>query len=418
MAGLTNATFVKETQPITGYFQPTQTTASLDLEFLAKAVDQLQPQALFDAQLTGKGVKIGVLDAGFYEAPGKPGLAPLFAGNHVKAHRDFVNPTNQHFYTLRESLLDNHGTKVLERIGGYDSTRKALTGLATGADYYLARTDHGGRENRLEEEKFVQALEWLDSLGVKLVNSSLGYATGFDDPMENYKPTQMDGSSFIARAVQLAIEKKGMLIVVSAGNEGAIKSWQVIGTPADAAGTIAVGATDYDHWTRQGYSGMGPAFLPYLKPDLACFATDGTSFSAPIITGLTACLLQANPSLTGVQLADILRKSGHLYPFGNNYVGYGVPNAGKALALALAPDKISEEKAPLQVTGTKFTFTLEKPLPAGSGGIVLFRKKSATLVISQQKLSGNTKKINLKRLPGETHTTVQMGDQVVEVVWQ
>ncbi|MGV3538193.1 MAG: S8 family serine peptidase, partial [Rufibacter sp.] len=308
---LQKAFFVQEIHPITGYLVPAGQKKTLP-KFLAKGVAQLNPGVLLQNGLTGKGVKIGVIDAGFYQAPEKPALKALFETGRVKAFRDFVHPANSAPYTQRETFLDFHGTQVLQAIAGYDREQSALTGLAPGADYYLARTDHGSRENRVEEENFVRALEWLDSLGVRLVNSSLCYATGFDNSAENYRPEQMNGTSFIARAVQVAIDQKGMTIIVSAGNDGDKKNWQLINTPADAQGAIAVGSTDFTSWTRQGYSGIGPDFLPFLKPDLACYAVDGTSFSAPLITGLAACLLEANPSLTGLQLSDILRKSGHL----------------------------------------------------------------------------------------------------------
>ncbi|WP_066833822.1 S8 family serine peptidase [Rufibacter ruber] len=417
VAHLKQIAFVQDMAPISGFFRPSGRSSPTPPKLLAKGVAQLQPGPLLAAGLTGKGVKIGVIDAGFYQASEKPGLQPLFAAGRIKAFKDFVNPAQTAPYTQRESYLDFHGTDVLLAIGGFDPDQQLLTGLAPHADYYLARTDHGGRENRVEEENFVRALEWLDSLGVRLVNSSLGYALGFDNPAENYRPRQMDGTSFIARAVQTAIEQKGMTIVVSAGNDGNNRNWQIIGTPADAPGTIAVGATGYSTWTRQGYSGIGPTFIPYLKPDVACFAKDGTSFSAPLITGLAACLLEMNPNLTSAQLTDILRRSGHLYPFGNNYLGYGVPHAGNALALAKAPTPPPLEKALVTAHGNAFTFKDPTFFSEGKGAIVLFRKSSPTLVLEQQTQPSFTRKIKLKRLPNETRTTLQKGRQVVEVEW-
>ncbi|MFC6998411.1 S8 family serine peptidase [Rufibacter roseus] len=421
---LQRLTFVQEVHPINGYLTASSTSAPASFKpaYVSKAINQIKPQALFEAGLTGKGVKIGVIDAGFYGAPQKAGLAPIFESGRETAFRDYVNPDQQHPYTVRESNLDYHGTDVLLLIGGYDPTLNLLTGLAPEATYYLARTDHGKRENRMEEENFIKALEWMDSLGVRLVNSSLGYATGYDDPKENYRPDQMDGSSMIARAVQTAIEEKGMTIILSAGNDGAKQSWQIIGTPADAPGTIAVGSSDFKTWTKQGYSGVGPAFLPYLKPDLVCFSANGTSFSAPIITGLAACLLQFKPELTNEELTNILRQSGHLYPYGNNFVGYGVPNAQQALWLAqdsLAAT-VSMPLKPLLVTGSKLKYkaAANRAAMQYNGGIVLFRKRSPTQVIRQEKRSTRARRIKLKRLPNETHTTLQIGPEVVELVWQ
>ncbi len=416
---LEQSSFVRELKPITGYFKPTQTFTPYKPLYVSKALTQLKPEAILAAGLTGRGVKVGVIDAGFFEAPKKAGLQPIFENGRLKAFRDFVNPALSQTYTKRETYMDSHGTDVLLCLAGSDPGARVLSGFASEADFYLARTDQGNRESRVEEEYFVRALEWMDSLGVRLVNSSLGYGTGFDKPEENYRPEQMDGSSYIARAVQIAVEQKGMMLVIAAGNDGNNKKWLVVNTPADAAGVLTVGASDFSTWSKQGYSSIGPTFLPYLKPDVVCFAASGTSFSAPVIAGLAACLLEANPNLTPQQLTNIIQKSSHLYPFGNNFVGYGVPNAGKALELAQGLASLDPVNAVVLVTGGKFTFKTDavKGIQE-NGGIVLYRKASQTRVMSQQKLSSHLKKVVVNRLPGETHTTVQVGPKVMELVWQ
>ncbi|MFA1772928.1 S8 family serine peptidase [Rufibacter glacialis] len=414
---LGQAPYVQDLKPITGFFSPSA-TAPFNPQYMGKALTQLKPEALLAAGLTGRGVKVGVIDAGFYEAPQKAGLQAIFEEGRLKAYRDFVNPTQSQVFHQRESGLDSHGTDVLLCLGGSDPAQRVLSGFAHQADYYLARTDHGGKEARIEEEYFVRALEWMDSLGVRLVNSSLGYGTGFDNPAENYLPAQMDGSSFIARAVQMAVEQKGMVLVIAAGNDGGNKKWRVVNTPADAPGVLTVGATNFTTWTKQGYSSIGPSFLPYLKPDVACFASSGTSFSAPIIAGLAACLLEENPALTPRQLTDIIKQSSHLYPFGNNFVGYGVPNAAKALELVQGFSTPWAVKETIQVKGKRFVY---KHTPSwlieDNGGVVLYRKKSPQWVMAQQKRPAKQRKIIVKRRTGETHTTLQVGSKVVELVW-
>ncbi|RNI32930.1 peptidase S8 [Rufibacter immobilis] len=419
-APLRQTSFVQDLQPITGFFVPTRTAAlPYQALYMGKALKQLKPEAIFAASLTGRGVKVGVIDAGFYDAPNKSGLQPIFGDGRLKAYRDFVNPAKTQPYSQRESLLDSHGTDVLLFMAGSDPERQVLSGFAPEAEFYLARTDHGNRETRVEEEYFVQALEWMDSLGVRLVNSSLGYGTGFDNPAENYIPEQMDGTSFIARAVQMAVEQKGMMLVIAAGNDGGNKKWRIVNTPADAPGVLTVGATDFTTWAKQGYSSIGPGFLPYLKPDVACFAASGTSFAAPIIAGLAACLLEEDPSLTPQQLTDIIKKSSHLYPYGNNYVGYGVPNAFKALELVQGFSTLWPAKETVTVEGNRFVYK-HKPslLTEENGGIVLYRKESPTVVMAQQRISLRKKRIVVKRKPKETHTTLHVGPTVVELVWE
>lgn len=285
---------------------------------LAAVMTQIQAQAFAQENLTGRFVPIGVIDAGFFAADSAAVLKPIAQRGGFRQVRDYVNrPKSQNnlFRTL-DTYSDTHGTEVLAAIAGYDPVGNLQLGLGYDATFYLARTDAGNREFRGEEDNWVQAIEWLDSLGVRLVNTSLGYAKGFTNPKENYEPTQMDGhTSLISRAAQMAVDKKGMLIIVSAGNEGDDRSWRIISTPADAEGVLAVGATNARLWNRIGYSSIGPEALPYLKPNVSCFSLYGTSLSAPVITGFAACLMQAKPNLTNRQLREIIEKSAHLYPY-------------------------------------------------------------------------------------------------------
>jgi subtilisin family serine protease len=226
----------------------------------------------------------------------------------------------------------------------------------------------------------------------------------------------MDGkTSIISRATRIATEEKGMLIIVSAGNEGDDPNWRIVSTPADAEGVISVGATKAKSRDKIGYSSIGPEFLPYLKPNVSCFSPSGTSFSAPVITGFAACLLQAEPSLTNKQLKQLIEKSAHLYPYGNNFIGYGVPDALKALQLLKDSTLTVHNNKLIKQKGNILNVTVENPAIERA---VLFRKKNQYFVI-EQKLVGITKgKLELKRLPNEKYTTIDLGNEVVEVVWE
>ncbi|WP_374758168.1 S8 family serine peptidase [Fibrella aquatilis] len=384
---------------------------------LAAVMAQMQASDFAQAGLTGRFVQIGVIDAGFFGADSMSWLKPIAQRGGFRQIRDFVNRAGTHndLIHTRETRSDDHGTEVLGAIGGYDPISGLQLGLGYDASFYLARTDAGNREFRGEEDNWVQAIEWLDSLGVRLINTSLGYAKGFTNPKENYAPAQMDGhTSLISRAAQMATDKKGMLIIVSAGNEGDDHTWRVISTPADAEGVLAVGATNNRLWNRIGYSSIGPEALPYLKPNISCFSLYGTSLAAPAITGFAACLMQANPKLTNKQLRDIIQQSAHLYPYGNNYVGYGVPQASRALLLLRSQPLPTSNRT---VTASGREVDLELPASV-EGQVSVFRKKSAQHVIRQEALRPNKGKLTLHRLAGETHTTVDMKDAVIEVVWQ
>ncbi|TDB64628.1 S8 family serine peptidase [Arundinibacter roseus] len=391
-------------------------TAPADRSALAPVMSQVQSEAFKSQGFTGKGVTVGVIDAGFYGADSSHSLQHVFSNKRVLGIRDYVKPNQpaEWLYTLAESYSDMHGTEVMAAISGFDIDDQVQYGTALNAKFYLARTDYSLREWRGEEDNWIAAMEWMDSLGVRLINTSLGYARGFSDPKENYEPKQMDGkTSAISRAAQLAVDKKGILLVVSAGNEGEDKNWRIISTPADAKGVLAVGATNMRLWNRIGYSSMGPEFLPYIKPNVSCFSLYGTSLSAPVITGFAACLMEANPKLTNKELMDLIEKSAHLYPYGNNFVGYGVPLASKALALVKAP-YLPSNSSSVKVSGKTCTIDVV----TSDQMLVIYRKKNKKDVISQQIAKVQDGKITLKKQNGEAFTTVDLKDRAIEVIWE
>lgn len=389
---------------------------TLTPEYYSTVMGQVNASAFTEQDLTGTGVTIGVIDVGFYGVADNKSLQHLLSDNRITDIQDYVNPGNSDHFTQLETNSDFHGTEVLQMITGFEPEKKLQYGMATGAKFCLARTDHGTKETRQEEDNWVMAMERMDSLGIRLINTSLGYALGFTNPKENYRPQDMDGkTSTISQATMIATEEKGMLIVVSAGNEGDDPKWRIVSTPADAEGVISVGATKAKSRDKIGYSSIGPDFLPYLKPNVSCFSPSGTSFSAPVITGFAACLMQADASLTNKQLKHVIEKSGHLYPYGNNFVGYGVPDASRALQLLKDSTLSLNNIRVVKQKGNLLTLKLDNP---GLERAVLFRKKNQYLVI-EQKLVGLMKgQLELKRLPHEKQTTIDLGNEIVEVIWE
>jgi subtilisin family serine protease len=378
------------------------------------AMKQIGVEGFINSQLTGKGITVGVIDAGFYGTTDAPALSHLTEKKQILGIRDYINPQKVNHYTVQESYSDFHGTEVLNAITGKDNKENVLFGAAPDATFYLARTDSGNREFRGEEDNWIAAMEWMDSLGVRLINTSLGYAKGFSNPKENYRPDQMDGkTSVISKAAKIAIEEKGMTIVVSAGNEGDDREWRIVSTPADVDGIIAVGATN-DISMKMGYSSIGPEFLTYTKPDVSCYSLFGTSLAAPVITGFVACLMQAKPSITNKEIKRILEQSASLYPFTNNYIGFGVPNATKALSL-LNGNEISRNTRTIEVEAIDKSVEIAV-IP--SEEVVVFNKKDATHVLSQESYKPKQHLIQLRRNPQTKQMTVLKKDEVVEVIWK
>lgn len=382
---------------------------------MAPVMSQVQAKAFTKEGINASDVTIGVIDAGFYGADSSLSLAHIFSNKRILGIRDFVKPgrAGDLLFSTAESFSDMHGTEVMAAISGIDDYDEMQYGMATQAKFYLARTDYSLREYRGEEDNWIAAMEWMDSLGVRLINTSLGYAKGFSDPKENYLPSQMDGkTSAITRAAQIASEKKGLMLIVSAGNEGEDKGWGIVSAPADAKGVLSIGATNDKIWNRIGYSSIGPEFLSYVKPNVSCFSLYGTSLSAPVITGFAACLLQANPNLSNKELIDVIEKSAHLYPYGNNFVGYGVPLASRALALVKAPYlPTSSRHIVAKGRNCEVDVTVHDSL------VAIYRKKNKKDVLSQQIAKVQNGRISLKRQNGERFTTIDLKDSVIEVEW-
>jgi subtilisin family serine protease len=343
-----------------------------------------------------------VVDAGFFMMNFNRKLRQLRRAGAVKAFRNYATSA-----TKPHKAGGRHGSKVIAYIGG--STPGNRFGLATGSEYYLAYTDENRRERRIEEDRWVAALEWLDSLGVRLVNTSLGYSTGFDNPRENHSPDSVDGhSSAITRAAERAAER-GMILVVSAGNDGSNR-FRVVSLPADAPSVIAVGATDATYWEKQYYSSTGSYRMNHVKPDVSVYSQTGTSFSAPVITGLIACMLERKPELSVNEVREMLFRASHLSSFPNTYIGYGVPDAVKVLDQLYGREVTPSDS----VIRTRAGFVdLDS-----EDAVTVFHKNSPTLAYQQRRLHPADRKIRVERPPGASRSTVAFRDRPVEIIWE
>lgn len=376
--------FVQSIDPINPKLQIASAFIPVSPKSTSIAMAQMESSVFLEKGLTGKGINIGVVDAGFHEANTDNLLLHLFKEDKIKQQCDFLDPTRTDIIVSKATKSDYHGRMVLDMICGYDEKEGIQTGMAVNANLYLARTENGDKEYRGEEDKWMEAMEWLDSLGIRLISTSLGYAINMDDPKDNYKKEDMNGlTTRISKAAQIAINDKGIFLVVSAGNEGSNMDWTIITSPADVEGVLSIGATRDFVWDKIGYSSIGPEFLPYLKPNVSCYSPNGTSFSAPAVAGFVACLMEADSTLSNKQLKEVMEKSGHLYPYGNNYIGYGIPLASKAIKLLADPNFKFDNTEELHLMSDTFKI---KEYGNGLQGGVVFHKKNDKVVIKQTSL--------------------------------
>ncbi|RCX03240.1 subtilase family protein [Schleiferia thermophila] len=276
--------------------------------------------------ITGKGVRIAVFDGGF---------------PNVDVHRSFEHIRNEgrivgtfDFTKNRANVYrgNSHGLATLSNIGGYNA-EKQLLGLAPDAEYLLAVTEIN-LEILKEEVWWVAAAEWADKNGAHIINSSLGYT----EP--RYAPMHMNGRyTMVSRAANIAASK-GILVINSAGNEGATPSWQIIGAPADADSVLSIGGVNPENGIKINFSSFGPTAHRKLKPNVVASGTtvaasgkngykivNGTSFSAPLVSGFAACVMQMKPGLKTMEYFNLIQQSAHLYPYYDYAHGYGVPQA-------------------------------------------------------------------------------------------
>lgn len=288
---------------------------------------RMQGNLFGDAGYDGKGVRIAVFDNGFTAVDRHMVFEHLRSGNQIVATWNFPK---------KESNVygwGSHGTNTLSCIAGMAGSTKL--GLATGADFLLARTEVN-LEPFKEEIWWMQAVEWADKHGANIISSSLGYGK------DRYFSTDMDGTSFVAKAANMAA-RKGMLVCNSAGNEGDDEKWKTIITPADADSVLCVGGiTRNSGHEHISFSSYGPSADGRLKPNVVAFAKAtvahhaqidklksvyGTSFSCPLVAGFAACAWQASPGKTAMEMFDAIEKSADLYPYFDYAFGYGVPQA-------------------------------------------------------------------------------------------
>jgi len=285
----------------------------------------------------GEGMLIGVLDSGFLNANKLTFFNDLFNNKRVIGTWDFVNNESNVYND------HNHGTNVLSCMAAFENSR--IVGTAYKASYLLLTTEDVASETKREEANWLFGAEMADSVGVDVINTSLGY-TEFDNPIQNYKYTDMNGDRALATRAADWAAQAGILVVASAGNDGS-GSWKYIGTPADADSIIAVGAVSSSQ-NIASFSSYGPSVDGRVKPELSAQGSNttigntngtvglssGTSFSSPLMAGFAASFWQAFPNLTNMQVREYLIRSANQYTNPDNRVGYGIPNFDKAYELA------------------------------------------------------------------------------------
>jgi serine protease AprX len=365
-------------------------------------VEMINVDNLHTADYTGEGITIAVMDSGFPNVDTMEAFQRLRVNGDLLNGYDFVN-RNSDVYA---STASSHGTRVLSDMAGY--IQDQFVGTAPDASYYLFLTEETGSENPVEESYWVEAAERADSLGVDMINTSLGYRV-FDNSNYNYTPEDMNGEvAFISKGASIAAEK-GILVVVSAGNSGA-STWQTVGAPADSPDVLSIGGVDgngdYVAFSSQG--GIGQ--IGYQKPDVvaragAAYVVDennnitqnnGTSFSAPILCGGIASLWQAIPDASSTEVMNYVRQSASQFTSPDDLLGYGIPDLDVARNIALSVDKSLIEDFSFYPNPVKSELNIEFPLNVNQIELSIYNQLGQEIV--HRAVQDNSKMINVSDL--------------------
>ncbi len=284
---------------------------------------------LHNIGLRGQGMQIAMLDNGYNNYTTLKAFDSANANAQILGTWDFV---------ARESNVINDGSHgmncfstIVANIPGQ------FIGKAPKASFWLYRTEDDASEYPIEEHNWVCAAERADSSGSDIISSSLGYFD-FDNASLNYVYANMDGNTTMsARGADVAA-KKGLLVFVSAGNEGN-GPWHFITTPSDADSVVCVGAVS-SAGVVGGFSSYGPSSDGQVKPDVASVGvnalvqttgntvgtSNGTSFACPNMAGLGTCLWQGFPEYNNMKIIKAMQQAGSISTNPNDRIGYGIPN--------------------------------------------------------------------------------------------
>jgi subtilisin family serine protease len=264
--------------------------------------------------LTGRGVKIAVLDTGV--DTDHPDLV-----DRIRATASFVPGE-----TVEDS--HGHGTHCIGTAAGPAEPADAPRyGVAVEADMLCGKVlNHHGEGT---DGQIVAGLAWAIAKGARVISLSLGSPVG---PGELFPQTYEN----IAR---LALQR-GTLIVAAAGNESDRPTFVTpVSRPANCPSILAVGALGKDlvvaPFSCAGLNGRGGELniaapgvdILSAAPDGTHQMLSGTSMATPHAAGVVALLAQADPNASAETLRGRLLADAHPLPQDAVDIGEGLLQA-------------------------------------------------------------------------------------------
>jgi serine protease AprX len=293
-------------------------------------LNQIQIPDLHNEGYTGDGVKVAILDTGFWLDH------ETFGNLNLVAQHDFINDDDiTENETGDPSGQHNHGTYCLSLLAGQTPGR--MMGAAFDASYILAKTEDISDEQPIEEDWWIEAAEWADSLGAQVISTSLGYTDWY-----TYADMDGDTAPITNAADQAALN--GIVVVAAAGNQGA-DPWTYVGAPGDGDSVVTAGGVD-SAGVRCYFSSQGPTYDGRIKPTVMAMgqadyiattsATNtygrgsGTSFATPLIAGAMALLLEKHPNWLPGNVIEAITSTATMSSSPDTLYGWGILQAHDA----------------------------------------------------------------------------------------
>lgn len=430
--------FVRSVRRVTVQTQANQTepapatappTADFDYGPSLRQLEVVNAIPPIERGIIGSGVRLGFLDTEF-DSLDHPAFARLHSEGRLVAQRNFTGQSDR-------SGPWWHGFAVASVAVGF--LEGSLIGPAYGAEVLLATTEVVASETTLEEDFFVEGLEWLEANGADVVNVSLGYFE-FDSAEDNYTYADLDGDTGVTTVAADIAASLGVVVVAAAGNQGTCGSpddcWYYIATPADGHDVIAVGGVSMSG-ARYASGSYGPTADGRIKPDVAAQAEGvyfadpnsdgigfggGTSFASPMVAGVVCQILQVNPALSPNEVAMLLRESGSQSDSPDNSIGWGVIDADHAVLAAEAMASSIERPVNVQMSVSAYPIPMRNsvsveirlPAPVHEARIEVYDVLGRTVISSiPRSLSTGVNRVDLDTSmlpPGAYFYTITAAD--------
>jgi hypothetical protein len=289
----------------------------------------------------GDSVLVAMLDDGYRKS--HTVFSALYTNGQVLAEYDFIQKDFDTAPDAGELAVGQgfHGTETWSAVGG--TVPGSYLGGAFKAHFILAKTEHIPAENQVEEDNWVAALEWADSIGADVISSSLAYLDFDDSCVCDYTFADLDGMTTIVSSAATMAADLGILVCNAAGNNG--PGDNTIWAPADAFDILACGAVD-SLGVLTSFSSKGPTADGRIKPELVAQGSrvylasptnlsgytraNGTSFSTPLMAAASAVLMSVHPDWAPRQIREALMLSASNAVAPNSQRGWGVPDLYKA----------------------------------------------------------------------------------------